>query len=188
MNSILDPQLSDDTPMENFIRLTEDHRRERLRRIDAGDETAALNMQKPMPRSDQASQPTSSRGHGAYHSRNPTDPSYNSRKGYTPTGSSRYGSAGNNSRGSSGGYGSGGHGSSRGGPQQSRHYSQGTQGSYGSGGSQKRSYTPQSSSGYQPYKQARSSGAPKGSGGSSYGHSDGKGGGNRYEGCGSKGS
>jgi len=26
-NSILDPQLSDDTPLENFIRLTEDHRR-----------------------------------------------------------------------------------------------------------------------------------------------------------------
>jgi len=183
-NSILDPQLSDDTPMDNFVRLTEDYRRERLRRIDAGDETAALNLQKPMQRSDQTSQQMpSSRGHG-YHSRTPPEPPYGS-KGHAPTGGSRYGSGGNSTRGSSGGHGSGGHGSSRGGPgpQQSRHYSQSAQGSYGSGG-QKRSYPPQSSSGHQPYKQARSGGAPQGRGGSSYSYNDGRGGGSSYGGGG----
>jgi len=180
-SSILEPQLSDDTPMDNFVRLAEDHRRERLRCIDAGDETAALNLQKPMQRSDQTSQQmVSSRGHG-YHSRTPPEPPYGS-KGHAPTGSSRYGSGGNSTRASSGGYGSGGHGSSRGGPPQSRQYSQATQGSYGSGGSQKRSYPPQSSSGYQPYKQARSGGAPQGRGGSSYGYSDGRGGGSSHGG------
>ncbi|CAE6920097.1 Hnrnpu [Symbiodinium sp. CCMP2592] len=46
-NSVLDPQLSDDTPLENFVRLTEDYRRDRLRKLDAGDQTAALRLQKP---------------------------------------------------------------------------------------------------------------------------------------------
>lgn len=48
-NSVLDPQLSDDTPLENFVRLTEDYRRDRLRKLDAGDQTAALRLQKPQP-------------------------------------------------------------------------------------------------------------------------------------------
>ena len=34
--------LAEDTPVENFVKLTEEHRRERQRRIDAGDETAKL--------------------------------------------------------------------------------------------------------------------------------------------------
>jgi hypothetical protein len=46
-SSILENMLSDDTPLENFIRLTEDERRERQRRIDAGDEDAALNISRP---------------------------------------------------------------------------------------------------------------------------------------------
>jgi len=41
-NSIVKAQLSDDTPAENFVKLTEDHRRERERRLDAGDESAKL--------------------------------------------------------------------------------------------------------------------------------------------------
>jgi len=52
-NSVLDPQLSEDTPLDNFVRLTEDHRRERQLRIDAGDEAAALNLQRPPPRNQQ---------------------------------------------------------------------------------------------------------------------------------------
>merc|ERR1719382_1480327 len=39
-NSVLDPQLCDDTPMDNFVKLMEDHRRERQRRLDMGDDTA----------------------------------------------------------------------------------------------------------------------------------------------------
>jgi len=45
----LEAQLSDDTPMDNFVKLTEDHRRDRMRRLDAGDETAALKFTRPAP-------------------------------------------------------------------------------------------------------------------------------------------
>merc|ERR1719198_2167583 len=41
---MLEAQLSEDTPMENFVKLTEEHRRERDRRLDAGDETAKLKF------------------------------------------------------------------------------------------------------------------------------------------------
>lgn len=41
-NSTFVWQLSADTPLENFVKLTEDQRRERQRRIDAGDESAKL--------------------------------------------------------------------------------------------------------------------------------------------------
>merc|ERR1712008_39150 len=47
--SCLEAQLSDDTPMDNFVKLTEDHRRDRLRRLDAGDETAQLKFARPAP-------------------------------------------------------------------------------------------------------------------------------------------
>jgi hypothetical protein len=40
---------SEDTPFENFVKVTEDHRRERQRRMDAGDETAQLKFTKPSP-------------------------------------------------------------------------------------------------------------------------------------------
>ena len=45
--SMLDPQLSDDTPFENFLRLTEDARRLRLSRLDSGDATAVLRLSRP---------------------------------------------------------------------------------------------------------------------------------------------
>merc|ERR1712039_676631 len=38
--TMIKTQLSDDTPAENFIKLAEEHRRDRSRRAEAGDETA----------------------------------------------------------------------------------------------------------------------------------------------------
>eukprot|EP00746_Dinoflagellata_sp_MGD_P120253 gnl/MRDRNA2_/MRDRNA2_55861_c0_seq1.p1 gnl/MRDRNA2_/MRDRNA2_55861_c0~~gnl/MRDRNA2_/MRDRNA2_55861_c0_seq1.p1 ORF type:complete len:1088 (+),score=364.60 gnl/MRDRNA2_/MRDRNA2_55861_c0_seq1:77-3265(+) len=46
-NKVLQAELSMDTPTENFIRLTEDHRRDRERRVDAGDESARVKIQRP---------------------------------------------------------------------------------------------------------------------------------------------
>jgi len=43
-NGILEPMLSDDSPLDNFIRLTEDYRRERQQRIDSGDDSAVLKF------------------------------------------------------------------------------------------------------------------------------------------------
>jgi len=52
--TFLEAALTDDTPITNFVKLTEDHRRERQRRLDAGDETAELkfprNHPQPPPR------------------------------------------------------------------------------------------------------------------------------------------
>merc|ERR1711972_843273 len=45
--SLIEPLLPDDTAQAHFVKLTEEHRRERQRRIDAGDETAALKLAKP---------------------------------------------------------------------------------------------------------------------------------------------
>jgi len=58
-SSILDAQLAEDTPMDNFVKLTEDERRERLRRLDMGDEASALNFQRNAPRGN----PADYRGH-----------------------------------------------------------------------------------------------------------------------------
>merc|ERR1711862_679945 len=44
---MLGATLPEDTPLENFVKQTEDHRRERQRRMDAGDETAQLKFSKP---------------------------------------------------------------------------------------------------------------------------------------------
>lgn len=38
-----------DTPLEDFVKFTEEHRRERERRVDAGDETAKLKFSKSGP-------------------------------------------------------------------------------------------------------------------------------------------
>merc|ERR1712039_36195 len=76
---VLDPQLSDDTPIANFVRLTEDARRERERLMDAGDENAALHFQKPQQQRQDyggwqgyqnqgGSQSRDSRGGGGYNS------------------------------------------------------------------------------------------------------------------------
>jgi len=43
-SSFLDAQLGEDTLSTNFVKLTEEHRRERQRRMDAGDETAELKF------------------------------------------------------------------------------------------------------------------------------------------------
>merc|ERR1712232_532754 len=67
-NSILDAQLSDDTPLDNFVKLTEDHRRERERMYDAGDESVVLKFQKPPPRGQQYEQQGT---RGGYPSRAP---------------------------------------------------------------------------------------------------------------------
>mmetsp|Transcript_101547 Transcript_101547/g.206193 ORF Transcript_101547/g.206193 Transcript_101547/m.206193 type:complete len:917 (+) Transcript_101547:51-2801(+) len=48
-NSFLEVMQAEDTPLENFVKLTEEHRRERQRRIDAGDETAQIKFQRPAP-------------------------------------------------------------------------------------------------------------------------------------------
>merc|ERR1719343_756618 len=48
-NNALVYKQADDTPMSNFVKLTEDHRRDRQRRLDAGDETAMLKFQRPSP-------------------------------------------------------------------------------------------------------------------------------------------
>merc|ERR1719512_523021 len=43
-SSFLEALLGDETPATNFVKLTEEHRRERQRRMDAGDETAELKF------------------------------------------------------------------------------------------------------------------------------------------------
>merc|ERR1712070_1220253 len=40
---------AEETPIESFVKMTEEHRRERQRRIDAGDETARLKFQRTTP-------------------------------------------------------------------------------------------------------------------------------------------
>uniref|UniRef100_A0A7S2VQ84 HTH OST-type domain-containing protein n=1 Tax=Zooxanthella nutricula TaxID=1333877 RepID=A0A7S2VQ84_9DINO len=41
--------LADDVSLDDFVKYTEDHRRERQQRIDAGDETAKLRFTRPAP-------------------------------------------------------------------------------------------------------------------------------------------
>jgi len=48
-SSMLETLLSEDTSHEYFVKLTEDHRRERARLIEAGDETATLKFSRPAP-------------------------------------------------------------------------------------------------------------------------------------------
>merc|ERR1712000_38797 len=45
--SMLEAVLAEDTSLETFVKQTEEHRRERQRRMDAGDETAQLKFSKP---------------------------------------------------------------------------------------------------------------------------------------------
>merc|ERR1712060_267290 len=51
LNSTIESQLPEDTPMENFVKLTEEHRRDRQRRADAGDESAVLKFSSSTPAS-----------------------------------------------------------------------------------------------------------------------------------------
>jgi len=48
-NSMLDAVLPEDAPIERFVKICEEHRRERVRRSDAGDETAELKFTRPSP-------------------------------------------------------------------------------------------------------------------------------------------
>jgi len=45
-NDMLKSELGEDTPSTNFVKLAEEHRRDRQRRVDAGDETAELKFVK----------------------------------------------------------------------------------------------------------------------------------------------
>eukprot|EP00927_Polykrikos_kofoidii_P033431 TRINITY_DN2825_c0_g2_i4.p1 TRINITY_DN2825_c0_g2~~TRINITY_DN2825_c0_g2_i4.p1 ORF type:complete len:1066 (-),score=243.31 TRINITY_DN2825_c0_g2_i4:225-3371(-) len=90
-----------DEPLDKFMRLTEEHRRERQRCIDAGDETARLKFTKPASRPPPAYELRSSHG-GSGHSQ---------RGGQSPVSSTR------GSYGTSSGYGHGAYGSGGGGGQ-----------------------------------------------------------------------
>lgn len=46
---MLSPVLPEDTPLDTFVKLSEEHRRERQRRLDAGDESAELKITRPSP-------------------------------------------------------------------------------------------------------------------------------------------
>jgi len=48
--SILKTSLPEDESFDKFVKLAEEHRRDRQRRLDAGDETAALKFSKPAPK------------------------------------------------------------------------------------------------------------------------------------------
>uniref|UniRef100_A0A7S1WE86 Uncharacterized protein n=1 Tax=Alexandrium catenella TaxID=2925 RepID=A0A7S1WE86_ALECA len=62
-SGMLESQLGDDSSLDSFVKLAEEHRRDRQRRLDAGDETAQLKFSKPTPikpvvQAAQASAPT----------------------------------------------------------------------------------------------------------------------------------
>lgn len=50
-SAMLKSELSEDSPLTNFVKLTEEHRRDRQRRVDAGDETAELKFVKTLMQS-----------------------------------------------------------------------------------------------------------------------------------------
>lgn len=45
--TLMKAELAEDTSLDTFVKLAEDHRRDRNRRVDAGDETALLKYTKP---------------------------------------------------------------------------------------------------------------------------------------------
>jgi len=67
-DKVLATTLSDEVNFDMFIRLTEDARRERQRRLDAGDESAKLKINKPpeAPQPYQGGAPHGSGGYGGY--------------------------------------------------------------------------------------------------------------------------
>merc|ERR1712151_1156896 len=56
-DQMLQAQLPDDTSLEHFVKLTEQFRRSRSQRIEAGDETAALPIQDPAEKKKAAKKP-----------------------------------------------------------------------------------------------------------------------------------
>merc|ERR1712196_302305 len=61
---MLEAKLAEDATLETFVKVTEEHRRERQRRMDAGDETAQLKFSRPGPQQNkqQQQQQPSNRG------------------------------------------------------------------------------------------------------------------------------
>lgn len=53
-DGFLKAEKPEDTPLEDFVKMTEEHRRERERRVDAGDETAKLKFTRPAARQQEA--------------------------------------------------------------------------------------------------------------------------------------
>jgi len=85
-NNFFKPEKAEDTALDNFVKLTEEHRRERERRVDAGDETAQLKFKRPAP--PQTARPDSkggAKGNGKGGGKSSTP---------APTHSSSYGSSG----------------------------------------------------------------------------------------------
>merc|ERR1740123_1876290 len=64
-NGFLVAEVPEDTPFADFVKVVEDHRRERQRRIDAGDETAQLKFSRPQPAQPPRQPPTAPPARGA---------------------------------------------------------------------------------------------------------------------------
>jgi len=187
-SGLLTAPLPDDTPFDKFVLYTEDHRQERQRCIDAGDETANLKFSRPSPppRASEASHDRYRGGAGGYdrgreHSRQQMPSRHAGKGGYGGGGVGGSGGYGDSrSRGGTGG--SSYPGAGAGG---ARHPPAPPRGSYGpvsgagggaqapvgssSGGGGKR-YTPPPPTPY-PAKQGRYEGGGHRAGGGSGGHS-----------------
>merc|ERR1719460_601709 len=155
-NGMFKSLLPEDTQHAKFVKLAEEHRRDRARRVDAGDETAQLKFKKPTPPpptqgSRRPAPAPTSQGRGDYKSDKGGKGSSNRSSYSKDTPPSRYGNS-SSYHSSKESYSSGGHHSGGG-------------SSYRSG--EKRSY---GSSGYPAAKESRTS---------SY-----SGGGDRYKGSG----
>mmetsp|Transcript_1932 Transcript_1932/g.3663 ORF Transcript_1932/g.3663 Transcript_1932/m.3663 type:complete len:858 (+) Transcript_1932:76-2649(+) len=127
----LEAQLSDDTPMDNFVKLTEDHRRDRLRRLDAGDETAQLKFARPAPSAPVSQKSLGTQQHSSWRTGQNSSAAARDNKRPPSPGRGSYGGSYGGSRApaprtSYGGY--GGYAGS------SRYYGGGGRGEYGNGG------------------------------------------------------
>eukprot|EP00930_Biecheleria_cincta_P069924 TRINITY_DN575_c0_g1_i1.p1 TRINITY_DN575_c0_g1~~TRINITY_DN575_c0_g1_i1.p1 ORF type:complete len:897 (-),score=279.03 TRINITY_DN575_c0_g1_i1:219-2840(-) len=74
----LKAEQAEDTAIETFVKLTEEHRRERERRVDAGDETAKLKFNKPAPPASRPAEKGGSGKGGGYGSAKGSGSSYSS--------------------------------------------------------------------------------------------------------------
>jgi len=117
-HGFLKPKLAEDTTVDKFVRLAEEHRRERQQLVDAGDETAKLKFSRPAPNAN------SGRGGGGSSDKGGGRGSYNQSSHRGGGGSSRSG----------GNYGSSGGGGYSG---NKRSYEQSRQGGGYGGGSSK---------------------------------------------------
>mmetsp|Transcript_148353 Transcript_148353/g.261823 ORF Transcript_148353/g.261823 Transcript_148353/m.261823 type:complete len:172 (+) Transcript_148353:1892-2407(+) len=61
---VLESILPDDAPNDGLVKLTEEHRRDRSRRVDAGDETAELKFKKHQPQQQGSWAPAAKRPYG----------------------------------------------------------------------------------------------------------------------------